>query len=386
MGSFLIEGTVTYSTPKKVDPATGMLEGVKLLGWESKNKRKYPRAVIERFIDRYKDRASYYAHGSGERHFDDLAGNIRNPRIEADGLYGDVQVLMKDSRSAKLFEVAASMPHRIGMSHVAVGDGHRDSDGVLVVDTIDEVISIDIVTDPATTNGLFESIDRKGNATVKLKFRKLIENIEGKSKGNRAKWAKWLREESAAADAPVMSADVDAADADAGPEDMLKKGFRAAITKILDDDTLDMKSKMKQIADILKTEEKMLAKDDPEPPAESSSDSSSSDPPKNENRNRRTDDGNDDELRTLRERLDRSDRRESLRKFAASLKFTPSDDQMADYLTMSEEVAKRAIKREAQTATGPRMGGPRGSSDDRGSEKPLPTDSKTFKERVFSRN
>ncbi len=376
MGSFLIEGTVTYSTPKKVNPETGMLEGVKLLGWESKNKRRYPKAVIEKYIERYRDRASYYAHGSGERHFDDLAGNIHNPRVEPDGLYGDVKVLMKDSRSSKLFEVAQSMPHRIGMSHVAVGDGHYDDDGVLVVDTIDEVVSIDIVTDPATTNGLFESIDRKG-IVVKLKFRKLIETIEGKNKGARAKWAKWLREESAASDAPVMSADVDA-DADAGPEDMLKKGFRAAIIKILDDDTLDLAAKMSQIKDIMKTEEKMLAKDEPEPPAEETATETTT-------TERRVRDEGTDELRTLRERLDRSDRRETLRKFAASVKFTPTDDQMEDYLTMTEEVAKRAIKREAQAAGGPRMGGPRGT-EPAPSDKPLPSDSKTFKERVFSRN
>jgi hypothetical protein len=61
----------------------------------------------------------------------------------------------------------ANDPTRIGLSHNATGEGSENDAGVLVVETILEVHSVDLVTSPATTGGLFEGFTRgKGRATL----------------------------------------------------------------------------------------------------------------------------------------------------------------------------------------------------------------------------
>lgn len=344
----LLENQVAYSKPASIDVEGGWLRGVKFCGIESANGRRYPKELLAANLSKYENRPVYFAHGKDERHFHEQAGQTRNPVLKDDGVYGDVKCLVKDPYVPKFLEAARDMSDTIGMSHSASGDGKMEGD-TLVVTELNEVFSVDIVTSPATTRGLFESKLREGSQVKTVKLKKLLENAEGRFKGNRAKWAKWLREE-AMPDSPAMAADVPEG-ADKSPEEMLKAGFRGAIMAILDDDTLDLAAKVGQIKDILKTEEKMLAKPEPEAPADDGGGDGGGDT-KTESRRTQAD-------ANLQERLDRVERKERLLDFAAGLNYVPPKDVLADLLDLKEDAAKRAIKREAarESAAGGKAGG-----------------------------
>lgn len=374
----LLEGSVSYSKPAEVDAVSGIIKGVKFCGIESQNGRRYPKEVLARELAKYDGAPVYFSHSDTDRDFFEQAGWGRNPEIRADGVYGNIDCLTKSPHVPMFLEAAAKMvanpgARGLGMSHSASGDGHYDGD-TLVVDKIEEVFSIDIVTRPATTKGLFES--RGGNVTKTIKLKALLERIEPKFKGNRPKWLKKLREDDAMA--PAMAADVPDAEDGASAEDMLKKGFRGAITKILDDESLDIQGKISQIKDILKTEEKMLQKDEPAAPADTPTDSSSSETPKTEGVRRSAGEAN------LQERLDKHDRKDRLTEYAESLSFAVPRELWPDLLDMKEDAAKRTILRESNVKAAPRSGGPGSTRTD--ADTPAPKTVKEFKEAIFSRN
>jgi hypothetical protein len=58
--------------------------------------------------------------------------------------------------------LAKNKPSLIGLSHDAVGQG-RTENGVFIVEKVISVKSVDLVADPATTKGLFESMDPELN-------------------------------------------------------------------------------------------------------------------------------------------------------------------------------------------------------------------------------
>lgn len=146
----------------------GVLRGVKLLGINSRNGRRYEAAALEKAKGLYEGRKVYVDHPRKEatgddRSFGDWAGVIENVSYRnGDGLYGDV-VLRRESDHFKGIIEAATHPkfHKsCGFSHVAEGESHFDGD-TEIVESIREVFSVDLVTDPATTAGMFESAGKK---------------------------------------------------------------------------------------------------------------------------------------------------------------------------------------------------------------------------------
>ncbi|MEI8372438.1 MAG: hypothetical protein WCJ35_06335 [Planctomycetota bacterium] len=53
---------------------------------------------------------------------------------------------------------AENAPWKLGFSHDTRG-GSRNENGRAIVELIDKVLSVDLVANPATTEGLFESCD-----------------------------------------------------------------------------------------------------------------------------------------------------------------------------------------------------------------------------------
>lgn len=159
----------------------GVLRGVKLLGINSRNGRRYEAAALKKAGGLYEGRKVYVDHpqreSAGEdRSFADWAGVIENVKYRKDdGLYGDI-VLRKESEHFRGIVEAASHPkfHKsCGFSHVAEGESHFDGD-TEIIESIKEVFSVDLVTDPATTAGMFEST-RKKPKTIKQALESLPE-------------------------------------------------------------------------------------------------------------------------------------------------------------------------------------------------------------------
>lgn len=158
----------------RVDTAAGIIYGVKILGLNSVNGRKYlPEAVksarrmyegVRVNIDHPKENPE------DQRSAYDRIGKLINVQyVEGKGLYGDLVLLTEHPMTPRILEAAQKMPEVYGLSHNAQGDGHRDLEGTFIVSEIVDVRHVDLVADPATTKSLAESVDNNGAKLMSLK-------------------------------------------------------------------------------------------------------------------------------------------------------------------------------------------------------------------------
>lgn len=139
-----------------------IIRNVCLLSSISKNNRKYLDEAMEDIValaDGVKVFADHeIADGKGKvRSVRDLIGKILHPHKVNEKIYGNFEVL--ENHKDWIFAIAKQMPENIGMSIVAKGKMHpeRDSEGREQVESVKSLTSIDLVTSPATTSGLYES-------------------------------------------------------------------------------------------------------------------------------------------------------------------------------------------------------------------------------------
>lgn len=153
-GEFLREATVEGNT----------IQNVALLGSVSKNGRVYTRDAMNDAAKLYNGVQVFSNHpafqdltGTGGRRFEDLAGKVMNTRVAGDRVRGDIHLIEGEPIADKLKRLAEQMPDLAGFSHRAKGESERAEDGTVVIKRILEVNALEIVVDPATTDGLFES-------------------------------------------------------------------------------------------------------------------------------------------------------------------------------------------------------------------------------------
>lgn len=142
-----------------IDPEAGIVRGVRILGRNSKNGRRYSDKALESAAKLYVDRrvnVNHLREGSGERAFQDLFGEIKNPVVKGDFVEGDLHFLTTHPLAKSFVEAAKKFPKSFGLSHHAAGDTVRQGKDVIVED-VTAVHSVDLVSDPATNSGLFEA-------------------------------------------------------------------------------------------------------------------------------------------------------------------------------------------------------------------------------------
>lgn len=143
-----------------VDAAAGVVRGVKLLGLTSGNGREYlPEALASArsLYEGAKVNIDHVAKAGDPRSYSDRFGVVKNVSVAADGLYGDIHYNPKHPLAERFAWDAANEPSNVGMSHDVIGRTSTKG-GKLIVEEIKKVRSVDIVADPATTRGLFESV------------------------------------------------------------------------------------------------------------------------------------------------------------------------------------------------------------------------------------
>jgi hypothetical protein len=155
----------TAAGVSKIDRAANVMRGVKILGTISKNNRVYTREAMRSAVQKYANSVVNVNHdkASGVRGYEDRIGRLQNVRFQDDasggGLYADFHYNPHHKLANQLLHDAEHSPQNVGFSHNAKGRTRRDSSGRVVVEEIADVISVDLVADPATVNGLFESVD-----------------------------------------------------------------------------------------------------------------------------------------------------------------------------------------------------------------------------------
>lgn len=146
---------------QKVDRERCVIPGVKILGRTSKNGREYSDKALREAAAKYEgvdvnvnhpDRSKPHA----ERKIEDAMGWLESVEIRPDGVYGDLHYLKEHPSSSLVAEVAERRSTRLGLSHNAQGTVSK-AGNKNVVESIERVLSVDLVQNPATNEGLFES-------------------------------------------------------------------------------------------------------------------------------------------------------------------------------------------------------------------------------------
>ena len=164
--------TESVTTRGRVDRTTQRIRGVHICGFVSKNGgRRYDRHALKRAIPMYegaKVRIDHNRSGRDRSVFEDF-GTLKNVRMAPDGLRGDIHYFANHRDCEFILERAENDQRSFGLSHNADGRVEQRSGKPVVVEIM-AVRSVDIVSRPATTQGLFEDVnDREARHRLWLK-------------------------------------------------------------------------------------------------------------------------------------------------------------------------------------------------------------------------
>ncbi|MCC9608526.1 hypothetical protein LOC68_09830 [Blastopirellula sp. JC732] len=152
---------------RQVDRESGVIRMVQICGPLSRNGRNYA-AALDSAVGLYEGVKVNIDHGFApgeERSFLAGFGVLRNVKRQGDALYGDLHFLKSHQLAELVCERAERFPETFGLSHDADIDGYVDDAGVFQVTKIIAVRSVDLVGEPATARGIFES-ERTGMKTT----------------------------------------------------------------------------------------------------------------------------------------------------------------------------------------------------------------------------
>lgn len=230
----------------KIDREAGIIREARILGRTSKNGREYSDKALDDAARLYEGVAVMIGHNrkeaNAERPLMESFGEIQNVKRKEDGVYGDLYFLKSHPATPVILESAERFPNKVGLSHNAEGSTSRKN-GKTIVESVEEVISVDVVTRPATNKTLFEDIRPMTKTTIK----KLL---EANFKPEAVKASKLL-EMDGMGDMPVEM------EAEASSEDQIWGAFQTAILAAVNDESMDTKAIIKKVADILKAYEKL---------------------------------------------------------------------------------------------------------------------------------
>jgi hypothetical protein len=150
--------------PCKVDAEKGIIYGVHLCGFQSKNGGTYPKTALEAALGMYEGTKCNINHPDRDnpgkdRRVEDRFGVYHNPTMGTDGVYADLHYLKEHPLASVVCEAAERMPEALGFSQNARSVQVPDGEGGIIHESITRVRSVDLVADPATTGSIFESLN-----------------------------------------------------------------------------------------------------------------------------------------------------------------------------------------------------------------------------------
>lgn len=157
-----------------IDTAAGIIRGAKLLGRHSANRggtREYTDGALKKAatlmegVPVFIDHLPEIRDAAKVRNQRDHWGEVRNVRMKPDGVYGDIHYLKSHAQTAEILERAERFPNHVGCSQNARG-GSVLRNGKELIEDIEIVRSVDIVTRPATTKNLREFHEDTYMATI----------------------------------------------------------------------------------------------------------------------------------------------------------------------------------------------------------------------------
>lgn len=148
-----------------------IIHNVKVLGLVSKNKREYLESAVKEAAGMYEGADVYVNHSMASRKVEDKIGVLSGVSFKEDmdklkaGLFAKSLILNpKHAETPKILWWAEHQPGKMGLSHSINGEQNDKRQ----VTKITAVESVDIVAQPATTNGFHESINPESGKEVDL--------------------------------------------------------------------------------------------------------------------------------------------------------------------------------------------------------------------------
>lgn len=141
----------------------GLVRGVKLLGLRSKNRRNYDTPGVRKSADTLlKGSRIYIDHPErpdSPRSYRDAFGVVESHEFRAgQGHFGDIRFNPEHPLAKQFTWDVKNNPGALGMSiNAKIRPGKTDRNGDVVVESLEMVRSIDIVTRPGTAEGIFEA-------------------------------------------------------------------------------------------------------------------------------------------------------------------------------------------------------------------------------------
>lgn len=162
--SFNLRESFSLPATLDLDEEKGVLRGVRALGLESKNGKRYSKAAVKGAIPLLENAKIFFDHAATDddgndlpRKFGDRFGRLKEVTQNEDGsASGSIHYNPRHARAAEFVWYARNDPSGIGLSIVGAGKGSTQSDGIKIVEQITHIASVDIVDGPATVMGLFE--------------------------------------------------------------------------------------------------------------------------------------------------------------------------------------------------------------------------------------
>lgn len=148
-----------------------LLKNVRILGVDSENKgaaggkRKYLIEALQRAVPLFEGQGVNLNHDysileSGRpRKYTDRIGVLKNVRCDAEGLFGDLELNPHMPLSEAVRWDYQHGTKKVGMSFLGAGSGPM---GTNVISEIKEVLSVDVVQNPSTTQSLREAEETEG--------------------------------------------------------------------------------------------------------------------------------------------------------------------------------------------------------------------------------
>jgi hypothetical protein len=143
----------------RIDREAGLIKGVKLMSFESKNARRY-RLPDPALFQGTQIRLNHHGKEDGppmdtDPPFEGIWATAENIKVGPDGVYADLKYNKKHVQMESILWWAENSPTVGGFSPITWGL-HNHVNGETVIDIL-MVESVDLVGRPATTKGFFES-------------------------------------------------------------------------------------------------------------------------------------------------------------------------------------------------------------------------------------
>lgn len=218
-------------TEAHIDREKGVIKGVKLLGLRSKNKRNYDTPGVRKSaMEALRGAQVYIDHPeipSKPRSYRDKIGVVGQSVtfLEGKGHFGDIHYNPKHPCAEQFLWDVQHASKSLGMSvNAVVKSGKTDSSGDVVIEEVQSVRSLDIVTKPATTAGMFEHEEETSDMD--------LETLKKQNEATEAELAK------ARKDHQELMEKLNAMESERAAE-KLKSEVSAEITKIMEGVTLE---------------------------------------------------------------------------------------------------------------------------------------------------